>query len=48
MGLIETASGNSVWRGLDYYENKKVVSFKKLDDGIYAGVVSGSEGRTAR
>lgn len=46
MGLIETASGNSVWRGMDYYENKKVVSFKKLDDGIYAGVVSGSEGRT--
>ncbi|MDO4965823.1 MAG: SWIM zinc finger family protein [Lachnospiraceae bacterium] len=45
MGLIETASGNSVWRGMDYYENKKVVSFKKLDDGIYAGVVSGSEGR---
>ena len=30
MGLIETASGNSVWRGMDYYENKKVVSFKKL------------------
>ena len=45
MGLIETASGNSVWRGMDYYENKKVVSLKKLDDGIYAGVVSGSEGR---
>ena len=23
MGLIEMASGNSVWRGMDYYENKK-------------------------
>ena len=44
MGLIETASGNSVWRGMDYYENKKVVSWKKLNDGIYDGVVSGSEG----
>ena len=22
MGLIETASGNSVWRGMDYYEQK--------------------------
>ena len=44
MGLIETASGNSVWRGMDYYENKKVVSWKKLNDGIYDGVVLGSEG----
>lgn len=25
MGLVEFASGNSVWRGMDYYENKKVV-----------------------
>ncbi len=25
MGLIEIASGNSVWRGMDYYENKKVI-----------------------
>ena len=24
MGLIELASGNSVWRGMDYYKNKKV------------------------
>ena len=23
MGLIEVASANSVWRGMDYYENKK-------------------------
>ena len=43
MGLIETASGNSVWRGMDYYENKKVVSWKKLNDGIYDGVVFGSK-----
>ena len=25
MGLVEIASGNSVWRGMDYYENKKVI-----------------------
>ncbi len=24
MGLIEMASGNSVWRGMDYYENKRL------------------------
>ena len=28
MGLIEIASGDSVWRGMDYYENHKVVSWK--------------------
>lgn len=44
MGLIEIASGNSVWRGMDYYENKKVISWEKVNDGIYDGVVSGSEG----
>ena len=26
MGLIETASNNSVWCGMDYYNNKKVVN----------------------
>jgi hypothetical protein len=25
MELIEIASGNSVWRGMDYYKEKKVV-----------------------
>ena len=27
MGLIEVASGNSVWRGMDYYNDKKVDSW---------------------
>ena len=27
MGLIEIASNNSFWRGVDYYNNKKVVSY---------------------
>ena len=45
MGLIETASGNSVWRGMDYYENKKVESWKKINEDIYDGVVNGSEGK---
>ena len=26
MGIISLASGNSCWRGLDYYKNKKVVA----------------------
>lgn len=45
MGLIEVASGSSVWRGMDYYENKKVQSWKKIDEDIYDGVVNGSEGK---
>lgn len=43
MGLIEIASSNSVWRGMDYYKNKKVILWKNLENGIYEGMVSGSE-----
>ena len=45
MGLIEIASGDSVWRGMDYYENHKVVSWKKSGKSTYEGVVSGSNGK---
>lgn len=44
MGLIEIASNNSVWRGMDYYNNKKVVSWASPEAGVYDGKVSGSEG----
>ena len=43
MGLVEIASGNSVWRGMEYYEEKKVLLWNKTDDGAYDGIVSGSE-----
>lgn len=46
MGLVELASNNSVWRGMVYYNNKKVVSWKTVEAGIYEGVVSGNEGNT--
>ena len=46
MGLIEIASNESVWRGMDYYNDKKVVSWKTLKNGVYEGMVSGSEGNT--
>jgi len=42
MGLIEVASGNSVWRGMDYYNDKKVESWKKVEQGVYEGIVTGS------
>lgn len=38
------ASDNSVWRGMDYYEKKKVCAWKKSGEEAYDGVVSGSEG----
>lgn len=31
MGIISLASGNSCWRGLDYYNNKKVIKINKVD-----------------
>lgn len=45
MGLIEIASGNSVWRGLDYYERKKIVSWEQTGEASYKGRVSGSNGK---
>ncbi|MGB4658981.1 MAG: SWIM zinc finger family protein [Mobilitalea sp.] len=42
MGLIEIASGNSVWRGMDYYKEKKVVSWEKTGLETYSGRVSGN------
>ena len=44
MGLIELASGNSVWRGMDYYERKKIVSWEKTGENTYSGKVAGSNG----
>lgn len=46
MGLIEIASNNSVWRGMDYYNYKRVISWETLKSGAYEGMVSGSEGNT--
>ena len=46
MGLIETASNNSIWRGMDYYEQKKVLSWEKSGEDTYDGIVSGSADNT--
>lgn len=46
MGLIEAASGKSVWRGMDYYEKKKVTAWVKTGEDTYDGVVNGSENNT--
>lgn len=45
MGLIKLASGNSLWRGLDYYEEKRVSSIKKIDENIFESNVLGSNNK---
>lgn len=43
MGLLESCSRNSYWRGLDYFENKQVKSLVKLNELEYDAKVDGSE-----
>lgn len=45
MGLLDIASGNSFWRGYDYYTDKKVLSCRQIDHEHYEGTVKGSEGK---
>ena len=42
MGLLECASGASVWRGYDYYKEKKVVSLEETEANIFDAKVSGN------
>lgn len=42
MGLIDIASNNSRWRGLDYYKENKVINFSKINANQYEGVINGS------
>ena len=42
MGIISLASGNSCWRGLDYYKNKKITELKKINENEYESVVKGT------
>ena len=42
MGIISLASGNSCWRGLDYYKSKKVTKLNKIYENEYSSVVKGT------
>lgn len=42
MALIDIASSKSVWRGIEYFKQNKVISCTANDDGTYEGVVEGS------
>ena len=40
--FLQLASGSSLWRGLDYFKEKRVQSFSTTDVG-YEGVIRGSD-----
>ena len=44
MSLITCASGKSLWRGIDYFNNKKVSTFECVTEYEYTGTVQGSNG----
>ena len=43
MGIISLASGNSYWRGLDYFKDKKVIRLNKINEYEYESVVKGTK-----
>ena len=45
MGLIDIASGNSTWRGLDYCKANKVSNYKEISQCEYQGLVNGSNNK---
>ena len=42
MGLMEVASGKSVYRGYEYYIHNKVLFAEKVDEYQYRGAVEGT------
>lgn len=42
MGLIDCASGNSLWRGYDYFKEKRVTALLQIGESIFEANVSGS------
>ncbi len=45
MGLINVASNDSVWKGLDYCKKNKVINYSKINTNQYEGVINGSNNR---
>lgn len=44
--MIDLASNRSLWKGLDYFQDKKVKSWKKIEEDIYEGIIKGSDDNT--
>lgn len=42
MGLLDIASGKSIWRGYEYYKSNKVILHTVVSDSEIKGVIQGS------
>ncbi|MBQ9196994.1 MAG: SWIM zinc finger family protein [Clostridia bacterium] len=43
MGLVNMASGASLWRGYEYYQDKKVQAIEPINETQFRGSVDGSQ-----
>ena len=43
MGLLEICSHNSYWRGLDYFENKRIKTLEQINKYEFEADVEGTE-----
>ena len=48
MGMLQIASYNSYWRGLDYFESKLVKKLNRLNEFIYEAEVEGTNSYNVR
>ena len=46
MGLLDLASGNSFWKGYDYYKASMVIGAEQIAGNRYQGTVKGSGKKT--
>ena len=42
MGILECASGASIWRGYDYFKEKKVKNIEEIREEVFSAKVKGS------
>lgn len=42
MGIVSLASGNSCWRGLEYYKSKNVTKLNKISENEYSSIIKGT------
>lgn len=43
MGFLDCASANSIWRGYDYFKEKRVLEVNQISKDMYSASVAGSD-----
>lgn len=46
MSILSVASGQSVYRGYEYFQEKKVLQMEQAGEGVIKAVVAGNDGST--